>query len=66
MSHNKHTHEWNDKGGVYYTCPLQQKQECACGATRYIEISNSGIPTVKLTDEEFKQRILKKTHNKNN
>jgi len=46
MTHNKHTHEWNDKGGVYYTCPLQQKQECACGATRYIQTGNNDAVTI--------------------
>ena len=58
----KHIHNWNDACDVRYTCPLQRKQECVCGATRYVEIPDSGIPVVKLSEEQLKQYLMKKQY----
>jgi hypothetical protein len=58
----KHIHNWNDTCDVRYTCPLQRKQECVCGATRYVEIPDSGIPVVKLSEEQLKQYLMKKQY----
>ena len=55
----EHIHNWNDTCDVRYTCPLQRKQECVCGATRYVEIPDSGIPVVKLSEEQLKQYLMK-------
>ena len=57
---NDHEHKWQDTSAFYYTCPLLRRQECECGESRYVEVSGSGIPVVKLTEEEFKQQILKR------
>ena len=56
----EHIHNWTDTCEVVYTCPLQRLQECVCGATRYVEIPDSGIPVIKLSDEEAKQYLQKK------
>ena len=56
----EHIHNWNDTCEVVYTCPLQRLQECVCGATRYVEIPDSGIPVIKLSDEDAKQYLQKK------
>lgn len=56
----EHIHNYNDTCEVVYTCPLQRLQECVCGATRYVEIPDSGIPVIKLSDEEAKQYLQKK------
>ena len=59
----EHIHNWNDTCDVRYTCPLQRLQECVCGATRYVEIPDSGIPVVKLSDDELKQYLMEKWKN---
>lgn len=59
----EHIHNWNDTCDTRYTCPLQRLQECVCGATRYIEIPDSGIPVVKLSDDELKQYLMEKWKN---
>jgi len=48
----EHIHNWNDTCDTRYTCPLQRRLQCVCGATRYVEIPDSGIPVVKLSDDE--------------
>lgn len=55
----EHIHNYNDTCEVVYTCPLQRLQECVCGATRYVEIPDSGIPVIKLSYEEAKQYFIK-------
>ena len=56
----EHIHNWNDTCDVRYTCPLQRKQECVCGATRYVEIPDSGIPVVKLSENKKTNNIKKR------
>lgn len=56
----EHIHNWSDTCKVVYACPLQRLQECVCGATRYVEIPDSGIPVIKLSDEEAKQYLAEK------
>ena len=60
MNDSNHVHKWVDTDEIYYTTPLVRKQECECGETNYVDVPDSGIPRVKLTDEEFKQHILSK------
>ena len=59
--HNlNHEHKWKDTCAFYYTTPMLRRQECACGESRYIEVTDSGIPVIKLTEEELFDKIRKK------
>ena len=60
----EHIHNWNDTCDVRYTCPLQRRYQCVCGATRYVEIPDSGIPVVKLSDDELQQYLMEKWNNR--
>ena len=54
----EHIHNWNDTCDVRYTFPLQRKQECVCGATRYVEIPDSGIPVEQLDMLKYQIQVF--------